>query len=307
MLLEIDIDHDDPGYVEARGGFALLSYLRSGAERSAHRREAIDRALTLFEQAERDGKPDPEVGGLGLLVLQRALLAAEDLGALVHGLLGPDPWLRLRNARIREIDEAYGRALRDFDDALVKVFVLASEQQIDEGAATVDQRVALKELRVREARRWHRMLERVAGFWFGNRNAAKATMHGYPVVAGAHLHGPPPAGVLAAGVPPLAYRFAMAITSTVKEAPPPMGQVMLDAAGDPIAHKEVRSDRTLIRLDAGQARDFARSGRLAANLADELCEMQVRTVMSRHGVSVPLRGIERLDERGRRALADLAP
>jgi hypothetical protein len=278
LLLEIDIDHDDPGYVEARGGFALLSYLRSGAERSAHRREAIDRALTLFEQAERDGKPDPEV-----------------------------PWLRLRNARIREIDEAYGRALRDFDDALVKVFVLASEQQIDEGAATVDQRVALKELRVREARRWHRMLERVAGFWFGNRNAAKATMHGYPVVAGAHLHGPPPAGVLAAGVPPLAYRFAMAITSTVKEAPPPMGQVMLDAAGDPIAHKEVRSDRTLIRLDAGQARDFARSGRLAANLADELCEMQVRTVMSRHGVSVPLRGIERLDERGRRALADLAP
>lgn len=53
-----------------------------------------------------------EVGGLGSLVLQRALLAAEDLGALVHDLLAPDPWHQLRATRIPDIDKAYRDALR---------------------------------------------------------------------------------------------------------------------------------------------------------------------------------------------------
>ena len=41
LLLEIDIAHDDPAYVQHRDGHGLLSYLRSGAQRAKHRRGAI--------------------------------------------------------------------------------------------------------------------------------------------------------------------------------------------------------------------------------------------------------------------------
>src|SRR3954462_1347170 len=115
MYLAVTIEHDDPGYVEDRGGYALLSHLRGAPARVAHRRETIQRALDAFESAERDGQPDPEIGGRGLLLLQRALLAAEDLGGLLHAFAGPDPWQRLRTARIPELDAAFERSVGDVE------------------------------------------------------------------------------------------------------------------------------------------------------------------------------------------------
>jgi hypothetical protein len=307
LLLEIDIRHDDPGYVESRGGYPLLSYLRSGSERASHRREAIDRALGLFADAEGEGRPEPEIGGLGLLVLQRALFAAEDLGGLVHAFAGPDPWQRLRTAKIPQLDEAFMRSVRDVDSVLAESFVLATEQQIDEDAPTDEQRAALRQLRVIHIQRWTRMLERCAQLWLDNRNAAKATMHGYPMIAGAHVFGPPSAGDLADGIRPPNQRFAMAVTSKVFAKDVARQDVMRGPDGEVIIQKEVVTDRTLVALGSEAVNTYARAGRLAAKLAAEVSELQARSIEARHGASVPLRGSRLLDEAARRAIAGLQP
>jgi hypothetical protein len=100
MKLAFTIKHHDWDYIERRGGIELLTHLRGAATRVAFRRAAIDRAYVQFAAAEAAGRPDAEVGGLGLVVVQRALLAAEDLGGLLHAFRGDDPWDRLRRTTI---------------------------------------------------------------------------------------------------------------------------------------------------------------------------------------------------------------
>jgi hypothetical protein len=69
--------HHDHDYVERRGGFELLTHLRRAPARVKYRREAIERAYSRFQRAEAEQRPEPECCGPGLLVLQRAVLAAE--------------------------------------------------------------------------------------------------------------------------------------------------------------------------------------------------------------------------------------
>jgi hypothetical protein len=61
LQLEIDIAEVDLAYAEHRGGVALLSYLREGAARAQHRRDAIQRALDLYDTAQAEGRPSAEV------------------------------------------------------------------------------------------------------------------------------------------------------------------------------------------------------------------------------------------------------
>ena len=52
VQLAITIEHDDPAYIDARGGYALLSYLRGAPDRVQRRRLAIQRAFDLYSAAE---------------------------------------------------------------------------------------------------------------------------------------------------------------------------------------------------------------------------------------------------------------
>jgi hypothetical protein len=76
-----------------------------------YRRLAIQRAYDRFAAAEDNGLDDSQLGGLGLIVLQRALLAVEDLGGVLHSFAGSDPWIRLRSAKISDITAAFDRVL----------------------------------------------------------------------------------------------------------------------------------------------------------------------------------------------------
>jgi hypothetical protein len=277
VFLAITIEHHDAAYVDRRGGFALLSHLRGAPARVEHRRASIQRAFDAFDAAEQVGKADAEIGGLGLLVLQRALLATEDLGGLLYAFAGSDPWQRLRTAKIPELDAAYLRATEDLEGTLHDAFRLVSDDYID-GLSDPEEQGVLRQLRVRTVTRWAGMLSRSAWLWSSCRNVAKATMHGFPIVAGSHLEGPPRAGELADDVRPPGRRYAVAVTST--------------ASGT-----QVTTDRTIIGLSRKDVLGYHRNGRTAARLMGELCEMHGQTIMSGHGAMMPLRSVPHLDRR----------
>jgi hypothetical protein len=81
MKMAVVVQHHDPEYVERKVGWPLYTHLRGAGPRSASRAEAIERAWGSYRRAAARGSPGSELGGLGLIVLQRALLAAEDLAS----------------------------------------------------------------------------------------------------------------------------------------------------------------------------------------------------------------------------------
>jgi hypothetical protein len=272
-------------FVASRGGWPLLSHFRGAEERVHHRRVAIERAFARFVTAERSGEPEPEVGGLGLLVLQRALLAAEDLGALIHAMLGPDPWRRLRSAKLPDVKAAYELAATAPETVLADAFLLATNEQIDKEPNQQQEREALKQVRLLAASRWTDMLTRSAALWLGLHNVAKATQHGFPIVAGVVIDSPPGAGQLGRGVRAPA-RYALAVTSR-------------------ISGTEVTTDRQIVRLARHDVEAYARNGKTAARLAQELCEIQAEGIVSGYLFSVPLRSGAFLSSDQRAALEGL--
>jgi hypothetical protein len=192
MQIAITVPPHDPKYVEQRGGVELLSHLRAAPSRVEYRRLAIQRAYDRFAAAEDNGLDDSRLGGLGLIVLQRALLAVEDLGGMLHAFAGPDPWIRLRSAKITDITTAFDRALATGSDASPEAFRLATEKQIADEGLTADEVRLLHNARASISRRWAVMLRRAADLWSGS-PVAKATMHGFPIVSGEQLLGPPAA------------------------------------------------------------------------------------------------------------------
>src|SRR4051812_28318194 len=124
MQLAIDIDHSDPGYVEERGSYPLLSHLRGSAPRVEHRRRVITRAHKRFDEAARAGLPEPELDGYALRVIQSVLFSLEDFGGLLYGLKGPNPWQRLRTTKIPHLDEAFAEAAARPEEVVTSVFRL---------------------------------------------------------------------------------------------------------------------------------------------------------------------------------------
>jgi len=258
----------DGAYVETRGGVELFVHMRGAPARVEYRRSAIQRAWERFVAAEEEGRPGPEVGGFGLIVLQRALLAAEDLGGLLHALSGMDPWAELRQAGIAEIDAAFQRACRDPEGVMSDVFRLATDDQITSEAVTSVEREALERLRHRTVVRWQRMLSTAAALWLAHRHIAKATLHAFPFVAGEYVSAPPGAGVLSDGVQLPQSRYALLLASTLKA-------------------NEVHTPVMAIALDHDSVDRCRREGRLTARLYGELCDAQVASIAGRFGATLP--------------------
>jgi hypothetical protein len=282
---------------------ALLSYLREGAARAEHRREAIQRALDLYDNARAEGRPSAEVGSFGLLVLQRALLAVEDVGVLLHAFAGEDPWERLRSARIPDLQRAFERAVTDTESVLTEAFVLATEELLAREDVTEEQRAALRRLRAKAAERWGGMLARIVEWWVRHFNIAKATMHGFPFVAGELVVESPGAGVLGAGIRYPTAPFAVAVTSrdsgveTIASEPGP--------DGEPVVQREIVTTNTPVSLSPDDVAGYVRTGRLAARLAAEFCEHHGESIINQHVGGIPLRGAKFLDDHQRRAIEAL--
>lgn len=268
MKVGFTLTNIDGAYVERRGGVELFVHMSGASARVECRRTAIQRAWVRFVAAEGEGRPDPEVGGFGLIVIQRALLASEDLGGLLHALSRPDPWRELRTAGIAEIDASFQRASRDPEGVMSDVFRLPTAAQITHEAVTSAEREALERLRQRTVIRWQQMLSTAAALWLTHRHVAKATLHAFPFVAGEHVSAPPGAGALSDGVQLPKRRYALLLASTLKA-------------------NKVHTPVTTVALDHNSVDRCRREGRLAARLYGELCEAQVASIAGRFGATLP--------------------
>lgn len=281
MQLAFTVKHHDWEYIEQRGGIELLTHLRGAATRVEFRRSSIERAYARFATADAEERSEAEVGGLGLVVVQRALLAAEDLGGLLHAFRGDDPWQRLRKTTIPDLDAGYDWALARPEEAFAEAFCLADEHILREEGLTNRVIGPLMDLRGREITRWSRMLGNAANLWHTLHGVAKATMHGFPVFAGTYVFDPPGAGEVGAGLRPSPFgRCAIAASSRERD-------------------REVRTDRLPVRLDQQGVATWARWGKVAARLAGELSANQAESRMGGYAATIPLRFISRLspDER----------
>jgi len=275
--------HHDHGYVENHGGWPFYSYLRDAGSRGEFREGAIERSWAAYRRAAAGATPSAELGGLGLIVLQRGLLAAEDLGRLLHAVAAKEPWIALRQARIDDLNEAYTAAAEDSETALRRLGLIDSAAFADLGLSKIAAAAALR-LREITAREWSAQLTQSAGLWLTHWPLARATMHGFPIIAGELIVGPPGAGELGEGLrPPEARPFAVAMTSTVKG-------------------NHVETDRHIVHLDRRAVGEVRELGRSAAGLCGRLGALKAQAISVAEDGALPLDLASRLTNRERRVL-----
>jgi hypothetical protein len=291
VKLGIGLAHHDHAYVERRGGWELLTHLRGGDVRADYRTRALQRALKRFEAERDNGAPEAQVGGHGLLVLQRALLAAEDLGGLLHAFSGPEPWTALRLTKIPDLNAAYAGSKSDPLAVLESAFRLTTEQQLVEEGFGERELQAFRRLRSLTQSCWTTLLARVAELWTAMAPIAKATMHGFPIVAGPALLGPPPAGELAAvaqrlleGLRP--QRFAVAIPAKQTGTQINTEVIPIALGDDAVAH-------------------YHGTGITAARLYSHLCEAQAGSIMGGYGAMLSGHLLDKLPAEDQELIAPL--
>jgi len=289
QFLRLVYTHHDHDYVERRGGPLLYTHMRGAGGRGRYRRVALERADAMYATALAEESASMRVGGLGLLLLQRAMLAAEDLGGLLQALLGKPPsFERLASVSYGELDKVF-LDVRDRPARILKPFILPTREVLEDEDMTAAEVEAALRLVALTRSRWLQMLQRVAELWLDQRVVAKATMHGMPLVAGELVLGPPPAGVLAETVrDPRTRPFAVAVLSRVQN-----------------ERREVITDRHVVQLDHRSVARHLRAGKAAVRLAEELSQTQANSIELGYGYGLPKHSFSLLSSQ-ERALLDEA-
>jgi hypothetical protein len=292
----VSITHHDHAYVDRRGGPAFYSHVRGAAGRAMYRERALRRAEAMYEQAAAAGESAESICGAGLIVLQRAALAGEDLGALLYALAEDDPeaaadadstagreiWSRLTGANVPALRAVFADILKN-PTTTPRAFRLPPDAALDSEDLSGEAKAAARVLRERTARRWVVMLARVAAFWLNYGDTAKSTMHGFAAIAGRQITEPPGAGVLGEGVVTSAEPFVVMVNSS--------------AAGN-----NVSTPLLTVQLDSQRVRGFRRAGSTAVKLTHELCETLATGIEGGYAYGIPPRLEHRLTTSEREAL-----
>lgn len=215
--LKIEVRDADPTYVEEKVGAELYVHLRAVPANVVLRRGAIERAYTLYEGAE--NQDESRSGALGLLVLQRAMLAVEDLGGLVFAYADPPDFGRLVSYDLADISGQFDRHFRD-RDAVPDLYRLPTSEAIDvEPGLTDEERAGMRRLRAVTLAHLRQSLALVRHFWLTLHFEAKKTMHGVGFMAGQHALAPPGSGMVGALIDPAHTRpFAVTLDTQVDDA-----------------------------------------------------------------------------------------
>jgi hypothetical protein len=261
-----------------------------------YRDHALRRAETMYERSIAGADASPEaICGAGLILLQRATFAAEDLGALLHALGNDDPrlagdakgsanneiWERLTGVTVPALRQVFLEAATNPALAL-RVFRLPPDDTIDSEDLPAEVKDAGKNLRELTAWRWTHMLTRVADFWMRFGDVAKSTMHGFAAIAGREITASPGAGSLGEVDPP-AGPFVVMVNSKAKNG-------------------EVSTPLTVVRLDSDSVRRVRSAGSAAVKLTHELCETLATGIVTGHAYGIPRTLDHRLAASEREAL-----
>jgi hypothetical protein len=279
----------DSSYIEEKLGRELYSQMRGMPRVAEFRRQAVARAYRLYEQAVATGASEPEATGVGLLTLQRALLACEDLGALLYALGGKSHWLRFTSYTATDLDETFA-ALQARDLDVRTLWSMPSDEAIAaEPGITDDQREAMRKLRELTAAEIEERLDSISSFWVLQRVSIKNISHGFSVVPAIFLVEHPGAGVLSDQVDLDHKRpFAASLVSSLDEETRTVETTTytIDLSGEAI----------------GLARDIAET---ACDLLERLAEAW-RVAVESHNLFVLRKDlIERLSDDGQAAIAQL--
>jgi hypothetical protein len=290
VRIRLHIQDADVDYVEERLGRELYSHFRGLARVAAFRIGAVGRAHNLYEEARQEDLPEPEVAGRGLLVLQRAMLCAEDLGSVLWALSGEiqDGWLRLTSYRPDELDGIY-RDLLEGNLDIVEVWSMLTDVAIDEQEGRTDsQRAAVRRFRGLATEEIREGLEPVAAFWLGLRVGVKATMHGFSVLAAEHLIAPPGAGVLG--------------TQFDLNRPRPFAASLVSAIDE--AKRQVETTHHLIDLTPGSIADARNVAERCCALLTSLTVAWLYAIRTRHAFVMDPAPLARMSTEDQEAVAE---
>jgi hypothetical protein len=198
--LRLQVHDADPGYVAMKlgagdGGAALYAHLRAVLSITDFRRDAIRRAERLYDERLAASADEKEISGLGLLVLQRAMFAVEDLGGLLHAFTDPPSWSGLVSYNLDGLSGTFDALFAGGDEAIAQVYLLPPDDALEaEPDLTAEQREAVRALRNEALRQTRERLERVVELWGMLHRQAKKTVHGLGFLAGTIVIEPPGAG-----------------------------------------------------------------------------------------------------------------
>lgn len=285
--LKIEVREADPTYVEEKVGAELYVHLRAVPANVAFRRGAIERAYTLYEDT--DNQDEARLGGLGLLVLQRAMLAVEDLGGLVFAYADPPDFGRLVSYDLADISGQFDRLFRH-RDAVPDLYRFPTSDAIDiEPGLTEEQRAAMRRLRAVTLAHLRQSLALVRHFWLTLHFEAKKTMHGVGFMAGEHALAPPGSGMVGALIDPAHTRpFAVTLDTQVDD-----------------ATRHVNTRVSTVDLSPPAVMRMRDAGFAACEAIEIFAAGRLHGLQTNHAYTLPRIHLEELEQSDREALAPL--
>ena len=282
--LKCEIKDAHPGYVEEKVGASLYVHLRATPTIIAFRRRALERAYRLYQEC--DESDEGRCGGLGLLVLQRAMLAVEDLGGLLYALESSS-FERLVSYELKDISAIFARLFSDASTTPT-LYGLASAQAIDDESDLDDtQREAMKRLAALAQTRIDVELVKVQRFWAAAHDEAKKTMHAVAFLEGRYAVEEPGAGMISRQLAGDQERpFAVPLTTRIHH-------------GVNVVNTEVGT----LSLTPAAVLEFRDAGFAALTATEFLVNGRLFALQTNHAYTLPMAFVEQLDVDDQRALA----
>jgi hypothetical protein len=293
--LKAEIREADPAFVamklgEGDSGAALYAHLRAVPRINEFRRGAIRRAESLYATRLAASASESELSGLGLLVLQRSILAIEDLGGLLHAFTDPPSWKALVSYNLDSISGTFDALFAGGDAAIGRAYLFPTNEAIrDEPDLTDEQRQAIGLLRDAALRQAREKLARVAEVWQMLHRHAKKTMHGLGFLAGTTVIEDPGAGKIDELVEPGIDRpFVVALDTTFNDQTRHV-------------HTEVQS----IVVNQANVTSFLDAGLAACDASDIFAAGRLHGLQTNHAFTIPKASIDDLPADAAEALRDL--
>ncbi len=275
--LRLQVEDADPGYVamklgEGDGGAALYAHLRAVVSITDFRRDAIRRAERLYDERLAGGAREEEMSGLGLLVLQRAMFAVEDLGGLLHAFTDPPSWSGLVSYNLDGLTASFDALFAGGDKAIARAYLLPPDDALEnEPGLTAEQREAVRALRNEALRQTRERLGRVAELWRMLHRHAKKTVHGLGFLAGTMVIEPPGAGRISEILGEGQERpFVVSLETTVN---------------DETGH--VNTELQAIVVDRNNVGVFVDAGLAACDASDFFASGQLHGLQTNHAFTLP--------------------
>lgn len=287
MQLKVEIRDAEPAYVEEKVGTELYVHLRAVPAIVDFRRAALARATTIYDQC--DPTDECRQGALALLVLQRAMLAVEDLGGLLYALDEPPSFKRLISYDLSDIGALFARLFAEPELTPTLYRLATAEALADEPGLTDAERTALKQLTRITLMRVDAQLALVRPFWDSCYDAAKKTMHGLAFVAGRYAVESPGAGMISRALPHAQERpFAVPLTTRVDR-----------------MTRNVNTEVGVIALTKTAVAGFVAAGEAALHATEVLVGGRLHGLETNHAYTVPKTYLDQLAPRERDVVAHL--